>query len=133
MKIKFERSYRKQGSGRTVFVYQVTGSTKDLKAYKASQGTNVREDDNGNPLFFTTNYAGKVCDLIITSAGKAVVDMSAFEQMSSLVSQFDGKFADAIAKQAVEQLLGTSANAPEPSAEPKAIKAKGDAKGLENL
>ena len=133
MKIRFERSYRKSGTGNTVFVYKVQGSTKELKAYTTSQGSNVRTDDDGNPLLFTTNYAGKVGDLIITSAGKAIVDMSAFEQMSSLVSQFDGKFADAIAKQAVAQLLGSEASAPEPSAEPKAVKAKGEAKGLEKL
>lgn len=133
MKIRFERSYRKSGTGNTVFVYKVQGSTKELKAYTTSQGSNVRTDDDGNPLLFTTNYAGKVGDLIITSAGKAIVDMSAFEQMSSLVSQFDGKFADAIAKQAVAQLLGSEASAPEPSAAPKAVKAKGEAKGLEKL
>lgn len=133
MKIRFARGYRKEGTGTKVFVYTVTGNQEELEAYKVSQGEYLKEDEKGNPLYFTTNFAGQNAKLLISSKGKAVVDMSAFEQMASLVEQFDGKFADALAKQAVEKLLGSSTPSTSVSEEPKEIEASNEDTDLENL
>ena len=52
----------------------------------------------------------------ITSKGKIVPDMSAFEQAASLAKQFGGNFGNELAKATVAQLLGNGGN-PEPDAE----------------
>ena len=108
MKIKYLRSYRKKDSGRLVFVNNVTGTEAQLKAYKTAQGENYVEDEKGNALFFTTRFAGNAGNLIMTSEGKAIVDMSAFDQLASLVEQYPA-LANAIASQGVAGLLGKTA------------------------
>jgi hypothetical protein len=133
MKIKFERNYRKGGTGRVVFVYKVSGSTTELVSYEKAQGDNLRKDKDGSLLFFSTNFAGDDANLIITSAGKAVVDMSEFEKMSSLIEQYDGKFAEALANQAVKDLLGNNASTQSATEATKPIQVEDGTSDLEDL
>jgi hypothetical protein len=109
MKIKLIRSYRKKGTGNVVFVYGVSGSKEQLEAYKKAQGDNYVEAEDGTPLWFTTRCVGQSGNLIITSAGKVIADMSAFEQAASLASQYGGNLGEELAKQAAASLLGTGA------------------------
>jgi hypothetical protein len=107
MKVELSRSYRSP-KGNTVFVYTVKGTTTQIDAYKAAQGDNYRETDNGVSLWFTTRCIGNAGTLIITEKGKIVPDMSAFEQAASLAKQFGGNFGQELAKQAVANILGVN-------------------------
>jgi len=107
MKVKLSRSYKSR-AGNTVFVYSVSGTPAQIEAYKAAQGDNYRESDDGSPLWFTTRCIGNAGDLIITAKGKVVPDMSAFEQAASLAKQFGGNFGQELARASVANLLGGS-------------------------
>lgn len=109
MKVSLSRSYRST-KGNTVFVYTVTGNESQIAAYKAAQGDNYRETEDGVSLWFTTRCIGKVGTLIITEKGKVVPDMSAFEQAASLAAQFGGNFGQELAKATVSQLLNGGIN-----------------------
>lgn len=106
MKIKLIRSYKSK-NGNTVFVYGVSGSASQIEAFKTAQGENHREDESGTPLWFTTRCVGQSGTLIITTNGKVVPDMSAFDQAASMASQYGGNFGQELAKAAAAQLLGT--------------------------
>lgn len=105
MKVKLSRSYRSQ-KGNTVFVYTVEGTTTQIEAYKAAQGDNYRETEDGVSLWFTTRCIGNNGSLIVTEKGKVVPDMSAFEQAASLAKQYGGNFGQELAKAAVANILG---------------------------
>ena len=109
MKVQLSRSYRSQ-KGNTVFVYTVKGTESQIDAYKAAQGDNYRETEDGVSLWFTTRCIGNNGSLIITEKGKVVPDMSAFEQAASLAKQYGGNFGAELAKASVAQLLGNSNN-----------------------
>lgn len=116
MKVKLMRSYKSQ-KGNTVFVYSVTGTPAQIEAYKAAQGDNYREAEDGTPLWFTTRCIGNSGELVITAKGKIVPDMSAYEQAASLAAQFGGNFGQELAKATVAQLLAgknESSSASEP-------------------
>jgi hypothetical protein len=118
MKTKLLRSYKSQ-KGNTVFVYSVTGSPEQIAAYKAAQGDNYRESEEGISLWFTTRCIGNAGTLIVTEKGKVVPDMSAFEQAASLAKQYGGNFGQELARAAVANLLGSnssvSTSAPTPA------------------
>ena len=119
MNVKLARSYRSK-NGNTTFVYNVDGTPKQVEEFKTAQGDFYREDDKtGKPLWFTTRCIGNSGKLVITSKGKVVPDMSAFEQAASLAKQFSGNFGNELAKASVAKLLG---NAPseDASVEPEA-------------
>lgn len=105
MKVKFLSSYRST-KGNTVFRYSVSGTTEQIEAYKAAQGENFRESDDGTPLWFTTRFIGNTGTLIITTNNKIVPDMSAFEKADSLAKQFGGNLGQELAKAAAAELLG---------------------------
>lgn len=105
IKVSLKRSYRSQ-NGNTVFVYAVNAKPEELEAYKTASGDFYREQEDGTPLWFTTRCIGNSGSLVITSKGKIVPDMSAFEQAASLAKQFGGNFGDALAKASVANLLG---------------------------
>lgn len=107
MNIKLQRSYTSP-KGNKVFVYTVHGTESELAGYKAAQGAdNYREDTTtGEPLFFTVRCAGNQADLIVTTNGKVVPDMSKFDQAASLAAQYGGNLGDALARAAAENLLG---------------------------
>ena len=107
------RTYRSK-NGNPTFVYEVSGSANDLAAYKDAQGEFYREDEKtGTPLWFTTRCVGDSGSLIITTNGKIVPDMSAFDQAASIAAQYGGNFGQELAKQAAMSILGTSAPAVE--------------------
>lgn len=109
MKIKLIRSYKSK-NGNTVFVYAVSGTQEQLEAFAEAQGDNHRVDEaTGTPLWFTTRCVGQSGNLIITTNGKVVPDMSAFDQAASLAAQYGGNFGDQLARMAAEQLLGGGA------------------------
>jgi len=110
MKVKLLRSYRSQ-KGNVTFVYTVSGNAKELEAFKIAQGDFYREDTTtGAPLWFTTRYIRQTGNLIITSKGKIVPDMSEFDQAASLASQYNGDFGNELAKAAAAKLLDNKAN-----------------------
>jgi hypothetical protein len=129
MKVRLIRSYRSK-NGNATFVYGVTGSDKDLAAFKKAQGEYYREDEDGTALWFTTRCIGQAGSLIITTNGNIVPDMSAFDQAASLASQYGGNFGQALAEQAAASVLGTGSSAPQTTSAP-AEEAKSE--GLENL
>lgn len=109
MKIKLIRSYRSK-NGNPTFVYGVSGNANDLAAFKEAQGEFYREDEKtGSPLWFTTRCVGDNGSLIITTNGKVVPDMSAYDQAASIASQYGGNFGQELAKQAAMSILGNKA------------------------
>ena len=108
MNVKLARSYRSK-NGNTTFVYNVDGTPAQVEEFKTAQGDFYREDDKtGKPLWFTTRCIGNSGKLVITSKGKVVPDMSAFEQAASLAKQFGGNFGNELAKASVAKLLGNA-------------------------
>jgi hypothetical protein len=105
IKVSLKRSY-KSANGNTVFVYNVNANTTDVEQYKTASGDYYREEADGTPLWFTTRCIGNKGTLIITSKGKIVPDMSAFEQAASLAKQYGGNFGNELAKASVAALLG---------------------------
>jgi hypothetical protein len=114
MKVKLTRSYKSK-NGNTVFVYTATGTDSQVEAYKAAQGDNYRESEDGASLWFTTRCIGNTGTLVITEKGKVVPDMSAFEQAASLAKQYGGNFGQELARASVASLLGNSAPAADAS------------------
>jgi hypothetical protein len=107
MKVNCVRTYRSK-KGTPTFVYSVSGTKEQLAAFKKAQGDYYREDESGTPLFFTTRYIGEEGTLMITSNGNLVPDMSEFDKQASLVAQYGGNFGDALAKQGVNKLKGST-------------------------
>lgn len=126
MKATFLRNYRKQESGNLVFVYKVTGSKEDLAKYKTAQGEYHTVDKKDGVLYFSPQFVGPEVELLITSKGKVVADMSKFDMAQSLAEQYKGtELGSEIAKQAVAMLLGNmSVPQVEEQPEPKAIDSK---------
>lgn len=112
LKGKFVRNYR-SANGNPTFVYEVSGTQEELEAYKASQGEFHRVDEGtGKPLFFTINYNGNSVDLIITRAGRCVVDSSEMDKAASLAKQYGGNLGAEFAKQSAERILGNKTATP---------------------
>mgnify|MGYP003658291339 CR=1 FL=1 len=106
LKVKLVRDYVSQ-NGNATFVYEVTGDKESLASYKKIQGKYYREDKDTNAvLWFTTRCIGDDGELIITSKGNVVPNMSEFRKAQSLTEQAGGNFGDALAKASVERLLG---------------------------
>jgi len=105
LKVKCIRTYRSK-NGNPTFVYSVEGSKEDLASFKKAQGSYYREDEDKNPLWFTTRYIGEVGNLIVTSNGNIVPDMSEYDKQASLVAQYGGNFGEELAKKGVSKLKG---------------------------
>ena len=126
MKINFKRSYKKvDKNGRlfTMFVYVVTGSAEKLAEYEEAMGDNFVKSDEGDILWFSIDrFVNQTNTLIKTSKGTYVADMSKFDQMASLASQYGGNFGQEIARVSAMNLLGMNA-APEtaPVVKPTAV------------
>lgn len=121
LNVSYERSYRSKNKGTKTYVYKVTGSKEALAAYQEAQGEFFRPDTNtGEPLYFTTRYMGERGQLLVTDSNKVVADMSEFEKAASLVSQFDGVFAEKLAEASINKLMGSHASAPSAPAAPQA-------------
>ena len=127
MKATFLRNYRKQESGNLVLVYKVTGSEKDMKSYESAQGEYYTVDKKDGVLYFSPQFVCPEVELIVTSKGKVVADMSKFDMAQSLAEQYKGtELGTEIAKQAVAMLLGDMGTTPAPQAviEEKAVESK---------
>lgn len=68
MKAQLVNKYNKVASTGNVvriYVYKVTAATADeLLDYEVTQGVNFRVDEDGSPLYFTSNFEGNVVDLV---------------------------------------------------------------------
>lgn len=110
MKAKFLKAYRKadnNGSYRNVFRYAVSGSQQEIADYQEAQGVYYREDDNGQPLFFSTTFAGPTINLVKTADNRYVVDTSAFAQAEGMLSNFTNPaMIAAMSNIIAKQLLG---------------------------
>ena len=105
MNVTLSRSYKSK-NGNTVFVYTVNANAKDAEAFKTASGDFYRETEDKTPLWFTTRCIGQRGKLVITSKGKVVPDMSAFEQADSIAKQFGGNLGQELARRAAQDLLG---------------------------
>ena len=101
------RSYRSQ-NGNPTFVYSIKGNAEDLAKYKELQGDYYREDDQGNPLWFTTRCIGNTGKLLITSNNNIVPDMSEFDKAASIAAQYGGNFGNELAKAAAQKLTSNT-------------------------
>ena len=110
------RQYRKD-NGNLVHVYAVSGTKQEIALFEECQGDNLVVD-NGQPLWFTVNYAGESTDLIATSKGNIIADTSKMDAAMSLADQYAGTATgDAIAARLADELVG-SLFASKPSAQP---------------
>ena len=105
MKGKFLRSYVSK-AGNDVFVYAVSGTPEQIAAFKTAQGDNIREAEDGTPLYFTTRYSGENISLGINQKGGVFVDNSEFKKANSLVKQYGGNLGQEMAKAAAAKLIG---------------------------
>jgi len=108
MKITYLNSYPKRGKNNKlvdVFVYGVNGTDEQLAEYKQVKAEQYREDkDTGVPLFFSLNYVGEVCPLIITTNGNVVADTSVMRKAANLVA--NNEFLKDQVSSAVMDMLG---------------------------
>lgn len=108
--IQSRGQYRNK-KGNLVFRYAVKGKEADLEKYRDAQGEFLVEDSTtGDPLYFSSRFVGKSCDLIVTDEGKIYADMSELEQQASLVAQFGGNLGQAMADEMARKLTGRSAS-----------------------
>jgi hypothetical protein len=125
MNVSLLRSYRSK-NGNATFVYVVKGNSTDVEAFKTAQGDYYREDDKGQPLWFTTRCIGNTGKLIITTNGNVVPDMSAFDQAASLAEQYGGNFGEQLAKSAAQAILGHTGASDVPAEAPKKAEPKSE-------
>lgn len=70
LKIKAKNNqYAKQGTGRAVFNYTIDGTAEELEAYKKAQGSNYKENENGEALFFSTRPLSTGEEIVPNRAG----------------------------------------------------------------
>lgn len=120
MKAKLKDYYRKNTS--IVFVYVLTATAEEKEALKKTKGTYYREDENGNPLFFSSrplsNNRNESITMNITANGKIVADdlnkvLSQEEKLEEYILQEKAKLMAQRAlagggMQAVNRLIPTS-------------------------
>ena len=124
------RSYvttNKKGQKTDMFVYTVSGTPEELKAFEEAQGDYYRTDKNKDgsetPVFITPRFGGRSAKLVILEAtddkdARVVFDSSATAMARSLMEQYKGTaIADAIAQQIAASLLDSNEAAPVPPAE----------------
>jgi hypothetical protein len=94
----------------TLFSTQIglTGKAEDIAEYErlqAESGYEVRRNDKGHPIFFTTKYAGKQTKVKITTNGNVVIDDLDMRRLASLAENATGAIQAEIAKQGVSMLM----------------------------
>jgi hypothetical protein len=94
LKAKFVKNYktRKTVNGESVlqtrFIYNVSGTEEELKAYEEAQGEYYQTDDKtGKALYFSTSYAGDNIELTIGDNG-VYTDTSEMDKLKSLIDQY---------------------------------------------
>jgi len=126
LKLKFKRSYRSQ-SGKTVFVYLVSGKANDVEAYNNSCGDYLRTDDvTGQSLHFASSFAGNEATLVPNQDGdRYYIDRSEDDKVNSLIEQHAGTaLGAALAQAKAAELLaamrkGTTTSVSAPKVEAK--------------
>jgi len=126
LKLKFKRSYRSQ-SGKTVFVYLVSGKANDVEAYNNSCGDYLRTDDvTGQCFHFASSFAGNEATLVPNQDGdRYYIDRSEDDKVNSLIEQHAGTaLGAALAQAKAAELLaamrkGTTTSVSAPKVEAK--------------
>lgn len=95
--------YRKNGSN--IFVYALAGSKESIKEYKESQGTYYRENEAGEPLYFSQRIVNVGDSLTQTSSGRFQV-LSDLEAESIEIDAHSKKFLGKL--NAIQQFTGMS-------------------------
>lgn len=118
MKATYVRKYRKPSPapgvpGRWVFVYRVSGTPEEVKAYEDAQGDNlVSEDGTGAPLMFSITLGHKPVMPVIQTGGfngspiQFRIDTSELDNVAQLTAQYGDNpiFAQVIANKALSGL-----------------------------
>jgi hypothetical protein len=68
------------------------------------------KDDNGKPMWFTTRFSGNSVNLVVTSKGNVIADMSQFDAAHSLASQYGGNLGTELARTAAALLMGAGSS-----------------------
>jgi hypothetical protein len=108
MNANFKSTYVSK-NGNRVFVYLVNDD--ENKSFASSQEKAVYDEKTGQPLFFTTRYAGPKANLILSRSGQYRFDTSAIDKANSLIEQTGGALGQALAAKAAEHLIGDIFNA----------------------
>jgi len=103
---KKHNQYRKNSS--IIFVYQITGTDKELAEFKANQGSNYREDEStGTPLFFSANRPGSTGDELHWNKNKSQYQLHT--DLESEIATLQTATANALGKiNAIQQFTGMS-------------------------
>lgn len=79
---KIDHYFRKE-NGQMVFVYNISGSSEGLFAYRKAQGANYRTNDKGGPVLFSekvlSTNRNEVIPIIISENGNIIPDIFDFE------------------------------------------------------
>jgi hypothetical protein len=106
MKGTFLKQYRSKKSGRLVFVYELKGTQEEFESYEESKGSYAKySDETGNPLYFTTRFAGKSVNMLQKENGDWFIDTSIMDQAKSLAEE-NPFMQEAIANRMMDQLFG---------------------------
>ena len=135
LKLKFKRSYRSQ-SGKTVFVYLVSGKAADVESYNNSCGDYLRTDDvTGQSLHFASSFAGNEATLVPNQDGdRYYIDRSEDDKVNSLIEQHAGTaLGAALAQAKAAELLAAMRSKGSVSAPVAKVEAKQEESAPENL
>jgi hypothetical protein len=100
MKAGLINKYNKNGV--RIYVYKVTAATTDeLVDYELTQGMNYRTDEDGSPLYFTSNFEGNVVDLVKSKTKDRVTGqlVDAYRPLSSEVFELQRSIITASMRQ----------------------------------
>lgn len=134
LKLRFKRSYRSQ-SGKTVFVYLVSGKANDVELYNNSCGDYLRTDDvTGQSLHFASTFAGNEAMLVPNQEGdRYYIDRSEDDKINSLLEQHAGTPVGlALAQDRAAELLAALRKGTKSVSAPK-VEAKQEESAPENL
>ena len=121
LKLKFHRSY-KNGAGKQIFVYFVSGSSDSLDSYKDYQGDMLRYEDNDEdkrPLYFTQRFAYNEAILCESQSenGGWYVDRTEEDKVQSMLDQYgDTPLGRAMAAEVAREKLAMLRKGNTPSA-----------------
>lgn len=114
MKAKYHSKYNtvdKNSNGIVMFRYIVSGTEEQLAAYKKAQGDYYRENEEGQPMFFTPRFISDNLNLLISSKGKVFADTAELDKLNSLVNQYPGALGNALAQIGANKILGQTQSA----------------------
>ena len=117
MRAQFNGQYR-NSKGNIVFRYIVSGSVKEIEAFTLAQGAFYRENENKQPMWFSSRFEGKSVNLIVTTKGRVVADNATIDTLTNVTNNMQsGVLQNAFAGLAAAQImtsLGFGAPAPTP-------------------